>query len=151
MEGFGTRLKSAIKKTGLTQKSAAEKLNISTQALTNYISKNRIPEAMILYRIAKLCSVTMEWLLTGEDPTSVEKPGRTEEKGEINLGNIHLLPEETKVLHKFRQLSRDKQIKVEGIIEGLLICQECESRQEGEKIVKRKSKRERRRNAPNKK
>lgn len=142
MEGFGARLKSAIKKTGLTQKSAAEKLNISTQALTNYISKNRIPEAMILYRIAKLCSVTMEWLLTGEDQTIIEEPGITEKNGGIYPGNIHLLPEETRVLNKFRQLSRDKQIKVEGIIEGLLICQECETRQEGEKIVKRKSKRE---------
>lgn len=142
MEGFGARLKSAIKKTGLTQKSAAKKLNISTQALTNYITKNRIPEAMILYRIAKLCSVTMEWLLTGEDQTSVEKKGITEEIGGDPQENFYLLPEETGVLNKFRQLSRDKQIKVEGIIEGLLICQECETRHEGEKIVKRKSKRD---------
>lgn len=63
---FGERLKVALKKAGYSQKSATEKLGLSKNALTNYVA-GRIPEALILYNLSQLCSVSMEWLLTGKE------------------------------------------------------------------------------------
>lgn len=45
-----------------------EKINISPQVISNWKSRNSIPKADDLYRIAKYLNVTMEWLLTGENP-----------------------------------------------------------------------------------
>ncbi len=113
MGDFGERLKTSIKNANLTQKHIAETLGITPQAFTNYISKNRIPETMILYQISRLCSVSMEWLLTGEGCMDVQG----------HITNANLLPEEVQLLGMIRQLSRDNRIKLEGIVEGLLLAQ----------------------------
>ncbi|KYG91232.1 hypothetical protein A0U40_15995 [[Bacillus] sp. KCTC 13219] len=66
---FGERLKIALKDAGYTQKKATESLGLSKNAITNYVA-GRIPDAQILYKLARLCSVSMEWLLTGDDDYS---------------------------------------------------------------------------------
>lgn len=77
-ENFGSRLREALETANLTQKAVAEKLGITPQAMNNYVN-GRIPETTILFGIAKLCSVSMEWLLTGEgDAPNKEKILTTE-------------------------------------------------------------------------
>lgn len=47
-----------------------EKLGISPQSISNWKTRNTIPKADDLYKIAKYLNVTMEWLLTGENPNT---------------------------------------------------------------------------------
>jgi len=47
-----------------------EKISISPQVVSNWKSRNTVPKADDLYRIAKYLNVTMEWLLTGENPNT---------------------------------------------------------------------------------
>ncbi|RPF46819.1 DNA-binding XRE family transcriptional regulator [Thermodesulfitimonas autotrophica] len=66
MPSFGRRLKQALKEAGLTQKEAARTVGVTEQAMSNYVS-GRIPEARILYRLARLCGRPMEWFLADEE------------------------------------------------------------------------------------
>lgn len=102
---FGERLKMSLKQSGYTQKAATEELELSKNAITNYVG-GRIPDALILYKLAKLCSVSMEWLLTGENSEYT-----IEETSSI----------ETEVLDKLRGLPEDDQPKVIGYIDAMLV------------------------------
>lgn len=121
---FGERLKQALKEAGYSQKSASEVLGLSKNAMTNYAG-GRIPEAMILYRIAKLCSVSMEWLLTGEgERGAVEARIANAEVSSYSSTGTDLSPQEIEFVAKIRQLTKENRIKVEGIVEGLLMSQD---------------------------
>jgi transcriptional regulator with XRE-family HTH domain len=61
------RLKSIVEASGLTQRELAEALGISQPAVSQYL-RGRMPQADVLYRLAKLGNCSMEWLLTGEQP-----------------------------------------------------------------------------------
>ena len=100
---FGERLKMALKAAGYTQKKATEELELSKNAITNYVA-GRIPDAQILYKLAQLCSVSMEWLLTGED-----HPSHSTEKA-----NSY----EMELLQLFRRLSQEDQLRTLGYIES---------------------------------
>ncbi|WP_341301539.1 helix-turn-helix domain-containing protein [Lysinibacillus sp. FSL H8-0500] len=100
---FGERLKMALKAAGYTQKKATEELELSKNAITNYVA-GRIPDAQILYKLAQLCSVSMEWLLTGED-----HPSHSTEKE-----NSY----EMELLQLFRRLSQEDQLRTLGYIES---------------------------------
>ncbi|MCT4542220.1 MAG: helix-turn-helix domain-containing protein [Vallitalea sp.] len=69
---FGNRLKKELKKNNITQKEATELLNLSKNAIGNYV-KGRVPTAEILYKLSNLFNVSMEYLLTGEENTSTYK------------------------------------------------------------------------------
>ncbi|HHL39639.1 MAG TPA: XRE family transcriptional regulator [Deltaproteobacteria bacterium] len=61
---FGSRLKSAIKSAGISQKELAGRLGIKANSLTNFIN-GRVPDGMMLLRLADELGVTARWLLTG--------------------------------------------------------------------------------------
>ncbi|MDP4092569.1 MAG: helix-turn-helix transcriptional regulator [Bacillota bacterium] len=63
---FGNRLKYALDKAGYSPSLATKELNLSQNAIGNYI-KGRIPETYILYKLSALLDVSMEWLLTGTE------------------------------------------------------------------------------------
>ncbi|QUO43424.1 helix-turn-helix transcriptional regulator [Brevibacillus composti] len=134
---FGERLKRALKEAGYSQKSASEALGLSKNAMTNYVG-GRIPEATILYRIAKLCSVTMEWLLTGEGERETVKTQATRKEASGYAG-ADLTPGEIEFIAKVRQLTRDNRIKVEGIVEGLLLGQGSETCQQDGTVTSSRS------------
>lgn len=64
---LGRRIKQSIKKSGITQGEIAVKLNISQNALSNYSNGKRIPDAIIIGKLARLCEVDPVWLLLGEE------------------------------------------------------------------------------------
>ncbi|MEW6771130.1 MAG: helix-turn-helix transcriptional regulator [Bacillota bacterium] len=66
MNSFSSRLRQALKEKGLTQKEAARAIGVTEQAMSNYVS-GRIPEARILFRLARLCHRPMEWFLAEDD------------------------------------------------------------------------------------
>lgn len=47
-----------------------EVIEISPQIVSKWKLRNSIPRADDLFRIAKYLNVSMEWLLTGENPTT---------------------------------------------------------------------------------
>lgn len=87
-DDFSKRLKYVLNDGKYTQKEAAEKINISEHSFTKYLN-GRIPQAIILYKIALLYDKTMEWFLTGKDPMSsiceFYDNLTEEEKDELNL------------------------------------------------------------------
>ncbi len=131
MIGFGDRIKESIKKSGLSQKQVAEQAGITTQALTNYVKKDRIPEAIILYKLSKLCSVSMEWLLIGEEHPYESQPQNTTSVLNPSINGMSILPEDLELLAKVRQLLRDNRIRVEGIIDGLIMGQDKKQKSYG--------------------
>ncbi|MDW5298730.1 MAG: helix-turn-helix domain-containing protein [Sedimentibacter sp.] len=104
-EDFGTRLKRCLKDAGYTQVKATETLQLSKNAILNY-TKGRIPEANILYELAKICNLSMEYLLTGKE----ELTNLTED--ELNL------------LSKYNLLNDKNKGKVENFIDERLNEQE---------------------------
>ncbi|HCJ57475.1 hypothetical protein SDC9_125561 [bioreactor metagenome] len=66
-EGIGERLSLMLKLKKITQKEACELTGISKNAMSNYVNGNRIPESLMLYKLAKLFRTSMEWILTGEN------------------------------------------------------------------------------------
>lgn len=97
---FGKRLKDSLKETGYTQARATEELKLSKNAIGNYV-KGRIPEAKILYQLAHICGVSMEYLLTGKE----------------TINQYELTLEEQKLLNQYRELNEKNKAKVEGYTE----------------------------------
>ena len=73
---FSGRFRSLCESSGKTQKRLAELLGTSESALVNY-KKDRVPEADVLLRIAKYFNVSIEWLLTGDEPIGQTIPDQS--------------------------------------------------------------------------
>lgn len=134
MNSIGERIKESIKSSGLTQKSVSETLSITTQALTNYIKKNRVPEAMILFNISKLCGVHMEWLLTGEEPRFNDQRSRNTtiveyETNVVSNDPLKITMEDLDFILRLRQLSFINRLKIQSVLEGMLLGQPDEEDQ----------------------
>lgn len=65
---FPERLKYALRKKGITQRELSNRINISPVTISRYMSGEREPGTWELYRVANSLDVSMEWLLTGENP-----------------------------------------------------------------------------------
>ena len=66
---FLDRVKLEIKRQNTTQVWVAEKCGISFSTFRGWLSKKRLPNANQAVAIAKVLGVTVEYLVTGEDPT----------------------------------------------------------------------------------
>lgn len=90
LEKFGERVSLCMKKCGYTNKMLTDELELSKNAVGNYIN-NQIPNAKILYHLSQKFGVTVEYLLTGEQL------------------NNNLKPNEKKILEYFSELPEDIQ------------------------------------------
>ncbi|WP_027625560.1 helix-turn-helix domain-containing protein [Clostridium lundense] len=113
MNTFGERLKLALKSAGYTQKKITEDLNLSKNAITNYVN-GRIPDAKILYNLSKKLGVTMEWLIDGEEPKKEQLSGQEKVIQHI-LGD--LTDKEIKFIEMLRQIDDHEKAKIEGMLE----------------------------------
>jgi len=75
----------------LTPLKDLESVGISQQAISNWKSRNSIPKADDLYKIAQKLDVSMEWLLTGHD-----RINDLTEQEQVILGNFRKLDEHDK-------------------------------------------------------
>ena len=64
--GFADRLITVLTQAGIRPKDLASRIDVPLEVVEACI-KGKVPEAEVLYRIAKGLDVTMEWLLTGEE------------------------------------------------------------------------------------
>lgn len=66
MSNFVERIDEILKSKNLMRKDLCEKIDISTQSLTDWSRKGSVPNAEIMVRIAKELGTTVEYLITGE-------------------------------------------------------------------------------------
>ena len=56
---------------GLKKKDLAHKAGVAASAISNYCAGDRMAGGFELYRLARALNVSMEYLLTGEEPPGV--------------------------------------------------------------------------------
>jgi transcriptional regulator with XRE-family HTH domain len=64
--GFGDRLIKLLTQADIRPKDLAARIDVPLEVVEACL-KGKVPEAEVLYRMAKGLDVTMEWLLTGEE------------------------------------------------------------------------------------
>jgi predicted transcriptional regulator len=64
--GFGDRLIAVLTQAAIRPKDLATRIDVPLEVVEACL-KGKVPEAEVLYRIAKALDSTMEWLLTGEE------------------------------------------------------------------------------------
>ena len=68
---FRTRLREQIEFSGLLDKEVASKAKISKRAIDSYVGvQGCIPSADVAVRLAKVLNTTVEYLMTGSNPTN---------------------------------------------------------------------------------
>ncbi|WP_419066451.1 helix-turn-helix domain-containing protein [Akkermansia sp.] len=88
---FSKRLKYAIKQKRITQRELAQRVNISPVTISRYMSSDvQTPGAWELYRIANALDVSMEWLLTGDNPPNDTKWQQRAATAEAKLASFKL-------------------------------------------------------------
>lgn len=80
MDNFSSRLADAVQNSGLNRSEFAKRSGVGVAALGKWLSGKLMPKSAQLLSLAKTAGVSMEWLLTGHDPTP-------EELGLILAGN----------------------------------------------------------------
>ena len=106
------RIRLTMKKLGVTQKELAHLLGITQPAVSNYL-KGRIPPGPVLLKIARIGSVSLEWLLTGDGEN---KKGVSDNKSSYTVGEqlakrINQLPPE---LQKTLEMLIDQMIRLDS-------------------------------------
>lgn len=105
METIGDRIKYARKKKGLTQTDIKEKTGISSGNLSDIENNKSFPSAQALISLKRELGVTIDWILTGEEPVQKEQPPKYLPD---KLGTLS--EQEKEILWKFRQLdARDQE------------------------------------------
>lgn len=100
---FGEFLLQAIQLRNLTQKEAARQLNISPQALNNYILNKRTPDLHTLVHILEVFSLTAE-VLFPHDQHDVNETLTAEEKELLQVFR-QLKPKQRQfILHMLKEL-----------------------------------------------
>lgn len=100
------RLRYKIKELKKTQTQISREIEISKNAMSNYINGNRIPDTMTCLKLSKALGVTMEWILTGEknfnDSTSE------------NTTNENLTSDERLLLQYYKDLTEQEKDEILG-------------------------------------
>ena len=80
---FQQRLSSLRKQKGISQEALAEKLGVSRQAVSKWENGEAMPETTKLPALAKVFGVSIDWLLSEEEPmaTDGENASDREETG----------------------------------------------------------------------
>ena len=74
MSNFGTRLKEARKKTGITQKDLSSRLGIAQSTVANYENNTRFPGEIILREISEYLNTSIDYLMGIEE--ALERQGQ---------------------------------------------------------------------------
>ena len=119
LEGFGDRLKTAIQKKGYTQKELSEILRVNQDTITNYVKEKSFPKADILLNLCDLLDISIDWLMTGKEPTCSDNV--FPEEIILSRRDLEMLPLshlERFFLKRFRKLTEKEQSELKEIIEN---------------------------------
>ncbi|WP_066189589.1 helix-turn-helix domain-containing protein [Gracilibacillus timonensis] len=103
--GVGDRLLDRMNDLGLKQVDVSKATGISKNAMSNYVSGKRVPDTVGIYKLSKFLSVSIEWLLTGEEQPIIK------EKASSN---------EFQILDRIRKLSDYNLMRIMGYLDALL-------------------------------
>jgi transcriptional regulator with XRE-family HTH domain len=70
------RIDSVLKEKNLKRKAVADAVGISLQPFTSWTNRGSIPAADTAIKIARFLGVSVEWLVTGEDPQGLSQESR---------------------------------------------------------------------------
>lgn len=87
----GRRIATAREQKGLSQAALADIIGISSGAVGQYETGRNLPKMARFEAIAGACGVTVEWLLTGDDPEELRKAQTINEVEALQL--MRALPE----------------------------------------------------------
>jgi transcriptional regulator with XRE-family HTH domain len=90
-----SRIRGIMRGLGLTQAGLAQALSTTQPAVSKYL-QGRMPPAEVLYRLAGLAEVSMEWILTGRDTRSfqwIAEPSGTYQTDHAIDARLASLPE----------------------------------------------------------
>lgn len=114
METIGDRIKYARKKKGLTQTDIKEKTGISSGNLSDIENNKSFPSAQALISLKRELGVTIDWILTGEEPVQKEQPPKylPEKVGPLT-------EQEKKIIWMYQQLNPQDKVYVNDTVEML--------------------------------
>lgn len=101
---IGQRIKQRRKELKLTQVQIKDLCGISNGNLSELENGNRLPSAGALIALSKVLNVSIDWILTGENPL-------------CDISNEILSPLENEYLNAFRKLALDDQEEILELIE----------------------------------
>lgn len=116
MTTIGKRIKELRTSIELSQKELAENLGVSRGNVGDWESEKSKPGADALLNLSEYFNVTVDWLLSGKEPDA-----------RISGQGFNLKPADIELLAKFHQLEDTEQLKIEGMIDGLLLSRELRS------------------------
>lgn len=102
---IGLRIKYELLERNMKQKELSELTGLNQNTISNYLSGNRIPDTLSVYKISKALNVSMEYILTGNETTTY----------------FPVNEEEIRILKLFKMLPKEDKIKVEGMLEYKVI------------------------------
>ena len=79
---FWNRVKTLIKQSSFTQRSLSESIGLSPRTLEIMMNRGSIPDIFQAYKMAQLLNTSIEYLITGSDPT---KPDVSELEKTLSL------------------------------------------------------------------
>ena len=116
-QDVGKRIAKKLEELKLKQVDARKATGLSKNAISNYISGNRIPDTASAYKLSKLLHVSMEWLLTGEEHVQ-EEYLISDQRSKYEVDPLWPLSEpERDMLWKYRQLDERDQLDARDNIE----------------------------------
>ena len=109
--GFTSRLNNKIKEKGISNPKFCKKIGIGYSTFMNYFNSDnygRVPEWEQLLKISKGLDVSIEWLLTGDEPEKESKKTDTLSKlSESLFDTVEILRAEKKeLLNKIEHLKK---------------------------------------------
>ena len=73
---FSHRLLEALVRKGINQKELSDIANVPQGAISNYCNDKGLPSSEVLHRLSKALSVSMEWLISGENSHHNDPSGK---------------------------------------------------------------------------
>ncbi|MEF2968329.1 helix-turn-helix domain-containing protein [Paenibacillus sp. M1] len=121
MGTIGERIKGKRKELKLTLKDINKLTGISTGNMSDLENDKYAPSVANLLLISKALSVSIDWLVTGKEyqiSEHVVQPTTQTASGDS------ISPADLELLAKFHQLTEKEQVKIEGMIMGILMARE---------------------------
>lgn len=117
MSTIGQRIKRKRKEMNLTMKDIQSITGISTGNMSDLENDKYMPSVVTLQSISKVLAVSIDWLVNGQEYQISELASGSSDNHPVG-------PDDLELLEKFHQLTEKEQIKIEGMIEGMLMSRE---------------------------
>ena len=116
MDTIGSRIAHIRKKTELNQKEFAARLGISQGNLSDMENNKYSPSAATLLSVIRCFNVSIDWLLTGDGPVTIQVKKESELKEETDS----LTEKEIELLSVFEQIPEEQKDLVINILKPFI-------------------------------